>query len=159
MEQRKSWIPWIALVMAGFALVLVLGGRMADRRAMMMTGAMAQPAAQAQVGPEERGGPPAAMSERFEGGFPPGRAEGLRRDAPPAAFAEGRTMPPMAMAMAAHHGPRHGFFPLMMLFGLINAVAKLVAMVMLAWLLWRLFQQKQANAVPTTPAGHDPRVE
>ncbi|RRR77696.1 MAG: hypothetical protein EI684_01270 [Candidatus Viridilinea halotolerans] len=155
MKLQRNWIAWAALVMAGFALVLALGGRMADRRAQMM-GAMAQPAAQAQAWQEERGEPPTAVRERFEGGFPPGRAEGLRRDGPPA-FAQGGAMSPMAMA--AHHGPRHGFFPLMMLFGLINALAKLVAMVMLAWLLWRLFQQNRANTVPTTPAGHDPRVE
>jgi hypothetical protein len=48
-----------------------------------------------------------------------------------------------------------------MIFGLFGALTKLAALGMLVWLLLRLFQQRRAATppAPTTPAGHDPRVE
>ncbi|WP_129626354.1 hypothetical protein [Candidatus Oscillochloris fontis] len=43
------------------------------------------------------------------------------------------------------------------LVGMLLDLAKLAGLGLLAWLLWRLFTQRQA--APLTPAGHDPRVE
>jgi hypothetical protein len=155
METRRNWLVWVALGMAGLALVLALGGRMNDRRMAWNMAAGPAPAAAAPDARAERGGPPAFAEGRGGHGGPP-------------AFAEGRGErggPPMGAAYGMM-GQRHGFAPLMMFFGLINALTKLVALGLLAWLLLRLFQQRNAGgppttapAAPTTPAGHDPRVE
>jgi hypothetical protein len=150
MEVRRNWLVWVALGMAGLALVLAFGGRMADRR---MVWHMNSGYASAAVVPEaraERSGPPAFAEERGRGG-PPAFAEG-----------RGRGGPPMGVPHTMMN-QRHGFAPLMFFFGLINTMTKLVALGLLAWLLLRLFQQRQNGgappAAPTTPAGHDPRVE
>jgi hypothetical protein len=155
MEQRRGWLIWVALGMAGLALVLALGGRMAGGMGIGRMHAGYAPAVGADPR-SERGGPPAFAQGHERGG--------------PSAFAQGhgRGHGEQSMGMPfGGAGQRHGFAPLMMLFGLINALSKLVALGLLGWLLLRLFQQWRdggstpplAASGPTTPAGHDPRVE
>jgi hypothetical protein len=57
---------------------------------------------------------------------------------------------------------RHGHPGIFGIFGMLFGLAKLVAFGLLAWLLLRMFMQRRNGppaAPPTTPAGHDPRVE
>jgi hypothetical protein len=59
--------------------------------------------------------------------------------------------------MGRHGGP--GIFGI---FGMLFGMVKLLAFGLLAWLLLRTFMQRRNTPVatpPTTPAGHDPRVE
>ena len=162
MERKWNWLGLIVLVLGGLALAVVLSGRLHSRMAYSgMGGASsyqhAAPAA------------PVIPNARIQRGHnrpsvaapqpqPPQR---MARSKP--GFAHGH------MPMNQHFMPNAGscpfgmpFGPLSMLFGLVDAVSKLVAMGLLAWLLLRLFQQQRSDpppVVPTTPAGHDPRVE
>ncbi len=145
MGNNRNWIGWAALLLGGLALVVALGGRFAEMR-----GRMAYVYA---VGPEAAQVMPGAGSmagERFE-----------RGRFGPSAFVDGHAYQHGPMMVERFDGPRHGFGPLAMLFKLIGGLTKLAALGMLAWLLFRLFQQRQQAqvAAPTTPAGHDPRVE
>jgi hypothetical protein len=175
MERNRNWFGIIALILGGLALVVALGGRFGPRMAYNGMGGMgdyqnaapappAAPAAPAVPVPPAppappdarfgrgRGGPPAAFSQqagpgaermgRGNQGFGPGHGP-MGRD-----FGQGRSF-----------GHGRGFNPLGLLFGLFNTVSKLVALGLLGWLLLRLFQQRRSGPAPTTPAGHDPRVE
>ncbi|NTU80183.1 MAG: hypothetical protein HGA45_12380 [Chloroflexales bacterium] len=150
MERNRNWLGLIALVLGGLALVVALGGRFGPHMAYSYQAAVpAVPAAPAPDARFERGrgGPPAFFSQRE----PQGMARGDE--------SFGRGHGPM---MGRGFGRGHGFGPLGLLFGLVNLVTKLVALGVLAWLLLRLFQQRRNGpppAAPTTPAGHDPRVE
>jgi hypothetical protein len=143
MERNRNWLGLIALVLGGLALVVALGGRFGPT--LVSRHQVAVPAA------------PAGPDARFEQG----------RRGPPAFFAEqDERMARGDEGFGRGHGPMgrgfergHGFGPLGLLFGLFNVVSKLVALGLLAWLLLRLFQQRRNGAAPTTPAGHDPRVE
>ena len=151
MEQRRNWLGWIAVGLAGLALLVALSGRF-DRgeRIAFVSGAPSAPSApQAPTAPEfferGRGEPHFFRGERgdFDREFQFGRGE-FRGEFGP-----------------GHHGFGHrGFGPLGFIFGLIGGLTKLVAFGLLAWLLLKLFQQRrQGPPAPTTPAGHDPRVE
>lgn len=146
MERQRNWLSWAALALAGLALLVAFGGRFgpgnwADRYGEAAPAASVPGAVYEQrereAAPffEGRGGPEVA-GERGPGAFRHGRPDG---------FGHGR-------------GP--GFFPL---FGLLSAVSKLAALGLLVWLLVRLFNQRRNGGptapAPTTPAGHDPRVE
>lgn len=166
--KQQNWLGWIAVGLAGLALMVALGGffggTMMQMRAMRYQ--QTAPPSSALVLPSEgssmrgdRGnaGPPSFVFERQQE-----RNEGMseRMD---------RGDMRMEMGQMAHpsrdHG-RSGLFGMVgMFFGLLNALSKMVALGLLAWLLLRLFQQRNANsggtppAPPLTPAGHDPRVE
>jgi hypothetical protein len=156
MERNRNWLGVVAVALAGLALVVALAGRFGpglDRIAFVQApqAPQALQAPQAPQAPDMRGLPGrgdqgvAPGFERGQGGFHPGRGHG-RPD-----FAHGFAR------------DRHGFGlfgPLAMIFGLVNFLAKIAALGLLAWLLLRLFQQRNTPpAAPTTPAGHDPRVE
>ncbi|MCS6881753.1 MAG: hypothetical protein RMK84_08525 [Oscillochloridaceae bacterium] len=155
MERRRNWLGLAALALASLALVISLGA---------LSGAWrTRPAATvAQT-------PPVT----FIAPGPGGRFEDLRGNPPP----------PFAAPRWKHHAEGHHFAPhpggffwpwLGFAFKLLQALTQLAALVLLAWLLLRLFQQGRNNqppagpsapagppapAGPTTPAGHDPRVE
>ncbi len=169
MERSRNWLAWLAVALAGLALLAVLGVGLVAARFMATTGApTAAPAVQAPAAPQAgqppygpggrfaergRGGPPDFFAERPERGAGPSRMHGTAR----------------------HGGHQHGgFWPwyslgwLGVAFELLRGLAQLVAIALLAWLLLRLFQQGRGGqpptapatpAGPTTPAGHDPRVE
>lgn len=163
MERSRTWLAWLALALAGLALLAVLAVGLVVARLIATTSApVAAPAVQAPAA-TQAGHPPFGPGDRF--------AE-RGRGGPPALFAERsqRGGRPSLMHGAAHHGRRQhgGFWPwhglgwLGVAFGLLRGLAQLVAIALLAWLLLRLFQQGrggQPPVSPTTPAGHDPRVE
>ncbi|MFV9505185.1 MAG: hypothetical protein AB4911_11540 [Oscillochloridaceae bacterium umkhey_bin13] len=166
MNNRPNWLGIGALVLAGLAVLIAMGGFF---RSMMFDRTMAYgnaPMAQVQANPAAepgRRGPPAFVYERFEGrnGGPPAfvRERFEDRNSGPPAKMRGNDHAHGAMMM----GQRPGMHPLVMIFGLIDAVSKVVALGLLAWLLLKLYQQRQpagpSGPAPTTPAGHDPRVE
>lgn len=154
MNGQRPWLGIVAVVLAGLALFVAVGGRFGPGR--MVAVAVEPPAAvQAPVAPEAPFG-----RERFEGG------PRFGADAP---FASGRYWQHGEFeGWRGHagfgHGARGFFWPLGLLFGLVNGLIKLLALGMLVWLLVRLWQQRgtppsAAPTAPTTPAGHDPRVE
>lgn len=165
MERQRNWLGWAALALAGLALLVAVGGRFggprmafgyADHMMMAREAVPAAPAAPAapQAPRFERG--PGAQGVPFQGQLDrePRRGHGDQGFGP--GF-HGRGGPGFAF-----RGERHGFGPIAMIFGLFSALTKLAALAMLVWLLLRLFQQRRAGpppAAPTTPAGHDPRVE
>lgn len=159
MERNRNWQGWVAIALAGMALLVALGGRGPWNRDEMRAvatqpppAAMAAPAAPGDrferpfAQDEFRAGP----SESFHG--PDGFRDGPDRDE----FFHGG---PQRWEQGFGHGP-HGF-GLFGLFGLLGGLMKLVAFGLLAWLLLRVFNQRRNTppAAPTTPAGHDPRVE
>ncbi len=164
MERSRNWLAWLALALAGLALLAVLGvGLVATRFITATSAPVAAPAVQAPAAPQASQppvGPGGRFAERGRGG-------------PPAFFAERpehHGAGPSLMHGAARHGghqhggfwPWHGLGWLGVAFGLLRGLAQLVAIALLAWLLLRLFQQGrggQPPVSPTTPAGHDPRVE
>lgn len=148
MERNRNWLGLVAVALAGLALVVALAGRLGPGQIAFVQAPQAQQAPQA---PDTRGFPGrgdqgvAPGFQRGQGDMHPGRGHGRPDFAP--GFAQGR------------HG--FGLFgPLAMIFGLVNFLAKIAALGLLAWLLLRLFQQRTTPPpAPTTPAGHDPRVE
>jgi hypothetical protein len=167
MERTRNWQGWLALILAGAALVVALGGRFWPDVAMGSVAAIpaapAAPAAPAEPAAPAwgegrfergRGGPPAFMRERLER-----EMERADRHATGPAWAAGR-------GESGHHfgpGLGHRFGPIGFFFGLLRGLGQLIALGLLAWLLLRMFNQRNsqpaAPAAPTTPAGHDPRVE
>jgi hypothetical protein len=171
MERKRNWLGLIGVVLGGLALVVALGGRFGPQMAYRGMGGGGMMGGYQNAAPAAPANPPARPQGRFaqgQAGSPDaftqqyGRgAEHMGRGAQ--GFSQGR--PPMmgrGFAQGRSFGHGHGFNPLGMLFGLVNGVSKLVALGLLGWLLLRLFQQRRdgsAHAAPTTPAGHDPRVE
>lgn len=148
MERQRNWLVWLALGLAGVALLVALGGRFGGQRFGFGVPAVAVTAPEAPRFADER------ELRRGPGG-PPAFADEIRRGDGDRAF-HGRGFD------GPGFGHRHGFNPLGMIFGLVNFLTKLAALGLLAWLLLRLFQQRRNEAppaAPTTPAGHDPRVE
>lgn len=149
MEHNRNWLGWVAIALSAIALVVALGGRFdrGDRFAYSQS-APAAPAAPA--------APPSFGEGRFErgpSGIPPMIREQMGREMRGGeGFGHGRE--------GFGPGMEHGFGPLGMLFGLIGGLLKLVAFGLFAWLLLKIFQQRrQPPFAPTTPAGHDPRVQ
>lgn len=150
MERQRSWVSWAALALAGLALLVALGGRFGDT--LLVPGSrtlmMERPAA-----PRfewRRGGP----------GAEPGGT--IEREPVRPGFGHGFHGRGQESFGPGFQTPRHGFNPFGMIFGLFGFLTKLAALGLLAWLLLRLFQQRRSGsppAAPTTPAGHDPRVE
>ncbi|NJN16362.1 MAG: hypothetical protein HC822_08850 [Oscillochloris sp.] len=144
---NRNWQGWAALVLAGLALIVAISGRGMDR--------MAWAQMQAPVAPQapqfERSDEFSRMHERFGPGIMD-RERGFAMD-------EERFERRFGPGMMGHDRHGHGFF--WGLFGLLGALTKLAALGALAWLLFRLFRQRNGTppAAPTTPAGHDPRVE
>lgn len=143
MERQRNWPGWAALLLAGLALFVALGGRspfsnVAERAAPWVEPPRAAPAA-----PDFRERADALREE-----FRQGRFDGERRvwsDAHPRDF-----FGPPWYAI---------FWPLKLLFGL----AQLVALGLLIWLLFRLFSQRRSQPPggpqPTAGAPYDPRVD
>lgn len=157
MERNRNWQGWAALILAGLALVVALGGRGWGNQSMAWErssrAVQVAPVAPAQANPAMPAQPNMPSQGHMQRGM---MQRGMQDD-----FAFGRPM---------QHGPRgmnmgrgsHMFFPFGMLFGL----TQLIGLGLLAWLLLRLFTQRRqsppespAGPPPTTPAGHDPRVE
>lgn len=162
MTNNRNWLGWAALVMAGLALVVALGARFGGGP---WGGRVAYGSGYGHMAPAAPAAPipPDARFEQGRGEQPPfGHAFG-RGDERFGRGDESFGRGPGAMGFdrqGGFPGHRHGFGPFEMIFGLFNALTKLVALGLLAWLLLRLFQQRRAGPVaPTTPAGHDPRVE
>ncbi|MCX7789437.1 MAG: hypothetical protein N2378_02250 [Chloroflexaceae bacterium] len=149
MERTRNWLGLAALALAGLALVISLGA--------LFSAWLPGP------GPLAAQAPPG----QFAAPGPGGRFEGHGPGGPPP-FAP----PRWKHHVEGHHFDRHpgGFFWPWLGFGfkLLQALTQLAALGLLAWLLLRLFQQSRGNqpppappaaSGPTTPAGHDPRVE
>jgi hypothetical protein len=160
MDRQRNWLGWAALALAGVALLFAIGGRFGGPGTAFsfknrMMASQAVPAA-----PQA---PQAPQTPGFQRGLgmqgAPSMDQGARQGRGDQSFSfQGRGDHGMAMG----RGERHGFGPIGMIFGLFGALTKLAALAMLVWLLLRIFQQRQAGpppAAPTTPAGHDPRVE
>jgi len=159
MNRNWSWQGWVAIALAGLALVVALGGRMSWGNQGQMMGmwpdrqaVQAQPAPQAQAAPQA---PNASGGQSFGRGH-----RGMMGD--------GQGMSGMMGGRGDFRsGPmdRHGMPGMFGLFGMLFGLAKLVGLGLLAWLLLRLFTQRRNAAAaatpapPLTPAGHDPRVE
>ncbi len=158
MEKNRNWQGWAALLLAGLALLVALGGRdMAPRffaaGPQAMVHVQAVPTAQP---------PGETFDPRFQGEFERGfRAEGQAR--PFYHDQRERAFGPQAEFYAyRHHGPPWFFLkPLMFLFGLMQ----LLGLGLLLWLLYRLFTQRRGQSpggfatAPASPPPHDPRVE
>lgn len=148
MERNRNWQGWAALVLAGLALVVALGGRSpwggwGESRHMLY--------AQAQAVPQAPQAPAAPAMERA-------MQEHMR-----AMGGHGRMLEGRGFEGGPMMGRGHGGFSFFGIFGMIGGLVKLISLALLGWLLFRLFtqrrQQAAATAAPTTPAGHDPRVE
>lgn len=155
MERNRNWQGWVAIALAGLALIVALGGRGpwgGQRMAMWAERDAAQAVPAAPAAPAAPQVAPQAPEAPFGRGFGRGQ-DGPRFMHGQGEFREFRGGPPMMMG---RHGP--GIFGIL---GLIFGLAKLVALGLLAWLLLRMFNQRRSAppAAPTTPAGHDPRVE
>jgi hypothetical protein len=154
MEPQRNWLSWAALALAGLALLVAVSGRFSGPRMAYSYEAAAPAAPMAPAAPRfERGHGAQVMpfDQQFE-----------REMGPRGRGGEGFGF----QARGFDHGPGfgrgHGFGPFGMIFGLLGFLSKLAALGLLAWLLLRLFQQRRAGPpppAPTTPAGHDPRVE
>lgn len=162
MERNRNWLGIVAVALAGLALVVAIGGRFGPGGRQMAYYYGQAP--QAPAAPQAPQAPLPPMGEgRFERGpdgfhgrgGPESFGPGFHGRGGPEGFGPGFAQ--------GRHGFGHGFGPLGMIFGLVNFLTKVAALGLLAWLLLRLFQQRQvppaAPAGPTTPAGHDPRVE
>lgn len=149
MERNRNWQGWLALILAGLALVVALGGRWGNQSMSWERSTRAVqvvPAAPSQVDPVA----PTRPDMPFRGQMREEMQRGFAFDGP---MQRG--------PRSWDHGP-HMFFP----FGIIFGLTKLIGLGLLAWLLLRLFMQRRqsppaspAGPAPTTPAGHDPRVE
>jgi hypothetical protein len=163
MERNRNWQGWVAIALAGLALIVALGGHMpwGGRQRNMMMGAAGQPGAwqapQGPQAPQAPQGPQAPAGPRFGRGQGQGQGKGWGM------MGQGRGQGMMgqnqfrAGPMGRHGGP--GIFGI---FGMLFGLAKLVAFGLLAWLLLRTFMQRRSAPtapVPTTPAGHDPTIE
>lgn len=160
MDRNRNWQGWAALALAGLALLVALGGRgpfgfFGDRYVSVGV-APAAPQAPG-FGPRfERGLPPEAVAEmerhmaEVHGHF--GHGQGRFGH-------EG----PMAMGRGFAHG--RGGFGLFPLFALLRGLVNLAALGLLGFVLYTVWRQRRtppaaaAGPAPTTPAGHDPRVE
>ncbi|MGQ9926209.1 MAG: hypothetical protein ACUVS4_04975 [Chloroflexaceae bacterium] len=153
MQRPRSWPGLAALALASLALLISLG-------ALVSAWWPRPPAFVGQMPPDTFARPGPGSGRFFDEGRPP-------PDAPPP-FA-----PPWGKYhIEGHRFDRHpgGFFwPWLGAgFKLLQALTQLTALALVAWLLLRLFQQGHgsqppadppAPAGPTTPAGHDPRIE
>ncbi len=148
MDRNWNWQGWVAIVLAGLALMVALGGRSSwgGRPQMTMMWSDGQSAQAVPAAPSAPQAPNAMPGGRGFGrgqssqGFTPG--QGNFRSGP----------------MGRHSRP--GIFGV---FGMLFGLAKLAGLGLLAWLLFRMFAQRRNGTPPapvqTTPAGHDPTIE
>mgnify|MGYP001291835704 CR=1 FL=1 len=164
MERQRNWLGWAALILAGLALFVAFGGRFGPPRSVAFVQAADAPSAPNAAGTLrfERIQPRPFAAEPDRELFRPGRdAERFGPGAPE----RGPTIVMMREPVTHHQGFGHRFGKLGFALALLDALTKLAALGLLAWLLLRLFQQRRSNgngappAPPITPAGHDPRVE
>jgi len=156
MNRNWNWQGWVAIVLAGLALMVALGGRSSRGGQQQMPMWSAQQSAPAvQAAPQAPGAAQApnmmsggrgfgrGQSGQAQQGFAPGQGD----------FRSG----PMGM-MGRHSRP--GIFGIFGILGMLFGLAKLVGLGLLVWLLFRVFtQRRNAAPVQTTPAGHDPTIE
>lgn len=164
MERKPNWLGIAAVAIAGLALLVALGSAFRGGRDMFMAYGQAPQAPQAPQASQAPQAPSGGRFERGQGAVPPGWREDQGREQGPA-FAQGHHGRGEGFGPGFHGRDRGGFpfGPLGMIAGLVRFLVNLAALGLLAWLLLRLYQQRQAPraapAGPTTPAGHDPRVE
>ncbi|MEI7645284.1 MAG: hypothetical protein WCJ55_13485 [Chloroflexales bacterium] len=172
MERNRNWQGWVAIVLAGLALIVALGwrtpwsGQQSNRSNGMMWSAgmmgaqpggpgFGNPPPAAQVAPQV---PQAPTGPRF------GRGRGGQGDQG-VMPSQGNPRSMMGQGQMGRHSHRGGP-SIFGIFGMFFGLAKLIAFGLLAWLLLRTFMQRRSAppaappvAPPTTPAGHDPTVE
>ncbi len=161
MQRNHNWQGWVAIILAGIALMVALDGR-SPRSNQQSSGMMwsAGPMGAQQGFPGFGNAPPAAQVDpQAAQAQPSGRAQRDQRN-------QGTWKTPkpmmdqsmMGQGMMGRQGHRGMFGIIGMFFGL----AKLIAFGLLAWLLLRTFMQHRhapTATPPTTPAGHDPTIE
>ena len=162
MERNRNWQGWVAIALAGLALIVALGGHMPwggqQSNRMMMWSRGAQ-----QGGPGFDNAPPAAQvapqAPQAAPQAPAGPGRGRGRG-------QGNVQGNQGMMGQGMMGQgmmgRRGGLGMLGIFGMLFGLAKLVAFGLLAWLLLRMFMHRRSAppaAPPTTPAGHDPTVE
>lgn len=141
MQRHGNWQGWVAMILAGLALMVALGDRVPWGRQSDSVQVVAQQAVQPSVREErpERGNHHAMRM--MPGSRDDHVVPSMRSSRHEAGFALSR-QPDMFGV-----------------FGMLLGVAQLIGLALLAWLLLRLFAQRRDAATPMTPAGHDPRVE
>jgi hypothetical protein len=153
MDRNRNWQGWAAIALAGLALLVALGGRGPWGGGQMSWGR----------GEQQYAAPPAPAAPQGPGNFRP-EQDGQGRGHGDFRFAQGQT-PPRFFGAGPQGGPvmhGRGHPGIFGIFKLLSGLTKLVALGLLGWLLLRLFTQRRNTppaAAPTTPAGHDPRVE
>jgi len=163
MNRNWSWQGWVAIALAGLALVVALGGRSSwgnsswgNQGQMMPMWSNQQAAPHAQVAPQAQA-PNNNPGQNFGRGH-----RGM--------MGNGQGMMGNGQGMMGRGDKQRGGGMMMMgrsgmpgIFGLLFGLAKIVGLGLLAWLLFRMFTQRrnaaQPPATPLTPAGHDPTVE
>ncbi|NNJ10771.1 hypothetical protein EKD04_010565 [Chloroflexales bacterium ZM16-3] len=164
MNRNWNWQGWVAIALAGLALMVAIGGRSpwgSQQQMPMWSGqqsmrAMPQ-APNAQQAPDASGGRSFGRDQNSQGFVPSQRdPRSMMGQRGHDDFRSG----PMGM-MDRHSRP--GTFGIFGIFGMLFGLAKLIGLGLLAWLLLRMFSQRR-NAAPitpvqTTPAGHDPTIE
>jgi hypothetical protein len=159
MNRNWSWQGWVAIALAGLALVVALGGRSSwgNQRQMMPMWSQQQPqqAQPAQPAPQVQA-PNNSSGQNF------GRGHRGMMD-------NGQGMMGNGQGMMGRGDKQRGGGMMMGrsgmpgIFGMLFGLAKIVGLGLLAWLLFRMFTQRrnaaQPPATPLTPAGHDPSVE
>jgi hypothetical protein len=157
MERNRNWPAWAALILAGLALFVALGGRgnsFSQRWAERDVVAVAPAAPAAPVAPQAMPFDREMQREMYGRG-----GDNFRFEHGPMAGREGFAMGGPRGWQGHGHG--HGFFfgPLAFLFGL----SKLIGLGLLAWLLFRMWSNRRSMAsatpAPTPPPGPHPPVE
>lgn len=163
MDRNRNWQGWAALALAGLALIVALGGRGPFGFGDRYISAPVAPAA-----------PVAPQAPSFGRGMAPEAAADMERHMAEMqgrmAEVQGRMAQahgrfghdgPMMMARGFEHG--RGGFGLFPLFGLLRGLVNLAALGLVGYILYTVWRQRRtpaaAGPAPTTPAGHDPRVE
>jgi hypothetical protein len=146
MERNRNWPAWIALVLAGLALFVAIGGRGNSFGNRWNDGPVVM---QAPAAPAAPSAPQAApFEDELRGELRGGPGYEFRGERGGDGYGYGR-----------HGGWRDHGFGFFGFFGLLAGLGKLIGLGLLAWLLFRLWNNRRNQPVATTPAGHDPRVE
>jgi hypothetical protein len=146
MERSRNWPAWIALALAGLALVVALGGR-ADQGGWRPHKEFAFGSAQAGRGPDARffheemrpDAPAAPLEPDIDRFMQRGEGFGPRGD--------------VMMWREHHRGP--GFLGLL---GPLFLLSQLAGLALLGWLIFKLISDRR-NPPAATPPAPDPRVE
>lgn len=146
MENNRNWQGWVALALAGLALMVALVGRNPAPNVTVSVG-------QAPVAPAAPGAPPAPQPPFFGGrGQGPGQDwRGSQQSAPPfGSEARGFGRQHGHMDHFGPMGHRHGF-PFFLPFMLVGGLIKLAGVALIVGLLVRYFRSRRDR--PQPPAG------